>query len=40
MNRGVPDGECYVEKRSTHKVVEKHRMKQSAKSRLRSTDED
>jgi len=36
----VPDEECYVEKRSTQKVLEECRMKKSAKFKLRSTDRD
>jgi len=38
--RGAPDGECCVEKRSTKKVLKEHRMKKSAKSRLRSANGD
>jgi len=34
------DGECCVEMRSTQKVMEEHRMKKRAKSRLRSSDWD
>ena len=34
------DGECCVEKRSTQRVMQEHRMKRSTKSRLRSADRD
>jgi len=34
------NAECCVENRSTQKVLQEHRMKKSAKSRLSSTDGD
>jgi len=39
-NRGAPDGECCVEKRSTQKVLKERRMKKIAKSRLRRAEGD